>query len=195
MISGIFSHGIKILLLLWTVCPIKSQGGCIDSSFKPNKTEDCIGRTNSTHLCCLLNSINTPAAYSNCISLKNERANTLITVGSMEYSINCTGVNNFQTYFPFEGDYKPCGINNANSASDCWKYNSNSPCCLASIDKSFSSNSNLLCYYYDKNPGNEILNFTAKSSNGVDLHFWCTSKYFATNFLFILLTISLLIFL
>src|SRR5687768_15843892 len=75
------------------------------SDITPTKVSDCIPKSNSTHLCCLLNATDVPALYTTCMLIPTNMASPMLTVGNMYYTVNCKGVANFKTYFPFEDEY------------------------------------------------------------------------------------------
>jgi hypothetical protein len=120
---------------------------------------------------------------------------TIITVGNMDYSINCTGIEKFDYYFPFEKEYRACGVQSPYLVRDCWKYNdNNTPCCLASIEPTFNYSYNPLCYYYPKNSNMEIKNYTEINREGRKLYFSCHNVIHKIIYSIISILIIILIF-
>jgi hypothetical protein len=136
------------------------------SSVVPNKTEDCIMYSDDTTLCCLLESVNTPLQYRICNSLPRNETTPLKRVSNMLYKINCTGIQDYEKYFPFEGRYTACGIQSPKNESDCALYSNDMACCLASTTKEFDKNP--MCYEY----GNQNGNFQKDN-----FYFRCSSDY------------------
>jgi hypothetical protein len=180
---------LKILLIFTLLKITFNQGLCGPNS--PKSIDDCLKYSNSTNLCCLITNINGPVNYQQCINIYTDNTFTYSTVGNMQYTINCTGLYDYDRYFPFEQKYKPCGINNPSTSADCAFYSTqNSTCCMAGLDKYFAGNTN--CYHYSKNP--DVLavgNFTEINNYGVQLFFSCDSKFLFVN-LFLVFIIMLL---
>jgi hypothetical protein len=123
-----------------------------NSIINTSSPDQCIGYSGDDFFCCHLYSLNGPSDFKVCNAIPKNRTITLKTVGSMQYTVNCTGITNYYQYFPFEQYYQPCGIQDPDIAADCGKYSTDDQtCCLASTDDSFNLP---LCYYYGKDVGN-----------------------------------------
>lgn len=178
------------VLLMFTLLKITfNQGLCGPNA--PKSTEDCLKYSNSTNFCCLISNVNGPVDYKQCININSDNTFTYSTIGNMQYTINCTGLNNFDKYFPFEQNYKSCGISNPTTTADCASYSTqNSSCCMTALDSKFSGNTN--CYYYSKN--SDVLavgTYTEMNNYGVQLYFTCDSKFLFVNLFLVFIFIYL----
>ena len=152
---------------------IYSQGFC--GRTNPQSAKDCIPYSNSTNLCCYLTSFNSPAEFSICINMKSSDVFSIINVGNMQYTVDCKGAPRYSELFPFEDEYKPCGVNNPSAPADCSKNKTDpSACCLASTTADFGENP--LCYYYPRNYLKEVMNYTEVNKKGKSLYFACSSS-------------------
>jgi hypothetical protein len=137
---------------------------------------DCLPYSSDDYFCCFLYAINSPAQFQVCNAIPKNRTITLKSVGNMQYVVNCTGIDNYNQYFPFEGKYSPCGVQDPDVPSDCFRYSTDTEtCCLAGTDADFN---NPLCYFYN----NTIGNFT---DNG--FYFSCSSGFLKINILYFLI--------
>ena len=71
--------------------------------------EGCLTYSGDKFFCCSLYAINSPAPFSVCNAIPKDRTITLKSVGNMQYKVNCTGVKDYNKYFPFEEKYQACG--------------------------------------------------------------------------------------
>lgn len=183
--------------LIFTILIICLLFNCIYSSRKcgkinPTSTADCVPYSNSTDLCCFINSINAPSSFSVCTTMKYTDVYSFITVGNMQYTVDCKGVPNYTELFPYDQDYTPCGINNPGVASDCDKYSKNSKaCCITGLTQDFSGNTN--CYYYPRHILANPMNYTDSNRQGKTLYFWCKANYLSIKFGIIFLFIIFII--
>lgn len=151
---------------------IQSQGICGPTNITPNSTDDCIKYTTDTSWCCLLNATNVPALYTVCNYIHKDYPTPLITVGNMNYRMDCHGIDNFKQNFPFEDEYIPCGVQHPSTESDCSKYNKEeNTCCMASTDNTFNNTNINYCYFYKSSKGS----FNTLNSENVNLYFKCNS--------------------
>jgi hypothetical protein len=170
---------------------IYSSGRC--GKTNPSSSADCVPYSNSTDLCCFVNSTNAPSAFSVCTTMKSSDVYSFITVGNMQYTVDCKGVPNYNELFPYDQDFSPCGINNPGEASDCNKYSIDSKaCCITGTTQDFSGNTN--CYYYPRHISANPMNYTDSNRLGKTLYFWCDGCYLSMKigiiFLFIFLILS-----
>jgi hypothetical protein len=170
---------IKLLIIFLCFLMGGSQGLCGLDLTVPSTPANCMNMTkaNDINYCCYISAIDVPAAYSSCILIPKSSPYTLLNVGNMFYSVNCTGIPNYYSVFPFEKDYKVCGTQSPTSEVDCSKFSTESdPCCLADTSSDFSKNPK--CYVYPKNAGVvSTTNYSEMSSLKVDLYFRCSSQF------------------
>ena len=184
---------LKIILIVIFLNEILSQGLCGPN--KPSKTSDCLSYSNSTDLCCLLTELNAPSEFKSCIHLLSADAFTFMNVGSMQYSIDCKGIPNYSTYFPFESQYTPCGKQNPTQTSDCSAYDTTTTsCCMASIDPTFNYTNNILCYYFPNNNNLREGNFTERNIQGTNLYFSCSAGFSFVSLISIMFYFMVIIF-
>lgn len=169
-------------------------GICGPNSLSPKNSSECVKYSNKTDFCCFLYAKNAIATFSSCISMTVDSYSSILRVGNMVYSIDCSAIENFYDYFPFEKDYTPCGIQNPVNPRDCSNYNiENNPCCLAATEPTFNYSLNPLCYYYPRNKLAETRNYSTQNSNGVKLYFSCNSLSFRIVYFLIFLIILLIV--
>ena len=150
----------------------------------PKSPGDCIKHSYDPYFCCLLESTNTPLEYRVCNLIMKNATTPIKVVGKMNYRLNCTGVPDFEKYFPFENNYKACGVQYAYNESRCSIDNTDDKmCCLASTEPTFNSDYNPMCYYYKNQVG------TFKDG---DFYFKCSSDIVKIK-IFLLFLIILLI--
>jgi hypothetical protein len=153
------------------------------STILPSTTEDCISASDDDSLCCLLEAVDTPLPYRICNSLPRNHTTPLKRVSNMLYKINCTGVEDYQKYFPFEGIYTACGIQNPKNESDCFPYPENNlTCCLASTTSGFDNNP--MCYLFGTQNG-------AFQKDG--FYFRCSADALKLSILFLSFIFSILL--
>jgi hypothetical protein len=101
----------------------------------------------------------------------------------MLYNINCTGINDYAKYFPFEAKYTACGIQDPKNETDCSPYpDHNLTCCIVDITSDFSSNP--MCYLFGTQNG-------AFQDNG--FYFRCSSDVLRLSMLFLFLIFAIII--
>lgn len=184
-----------VSILINSLDQVNTQGLCGNTT-TPTSSLDCIGFSNSTFGCCLLTAVDSPATFSTCYLMKKSNASPIVTVGSIVYRVDCTGMEDYSTYFPFEGKYQACGMQRPSTPSDCFSsgyLTEGNTCCLATTTIPYTLDLNPTCYIYNSKGNDFNLNQTyTETHTGMNLYFTCAAvinqfNFYLTLILFIML--------
>ena len=166
-------------LLLLLIQKATSYGRCGPDNYIPTEAVDCVNYSNETHICCYLKMLDSPADYQICYSMEKTNLAPIISNGKLTYTIDCTGIDDYDKLFPLESLYRPCGVQNPSVPGDCWPYSSGyGACCMAGDN--YNMEGDPFCYYFPDDHF-EKQNFTVQTLAGETYFVACHCRFLYFN--------------
>ena len=169
-----------LFLLFHFLKQVYPYGRCGPDFYIPTKASECVNFSNDTHVCCFLKMLDSPADYQICYSMERTNLAPIISNGKLTYTIDCTGIDGYDTLFPLESLYRPCGVQNPSVPGDCWPYSSGyGACCMAGNNANMEGDP--FCYYFPDDHF-EKQNFTVQTLAGDTYFVACLGNFYNVNF-------------